>query len=233
MVKFEKDISVIFPAYNEEQNIATCITAAHRILSELVKDFEIIIVDDGSIDSTGEVAKDLVARFNKVRVITKKSNEGYGKALRDGFREAKHELVFFTDADGQFDIFYLKDLMQYIDAYDIVVGSRLGRQDTFQRKVFSFFYNRLVRCFFGLSVRDINCAFKLFRRDILKRIEIRSKYYIVNAEILAKARSLGARIKEVNVPHLPRLGGNSKVSSFDIPMTLKEIVSLYKELHTK
>ncbi len=174
MQMFDKKISVILPAYNEEENIEICVRVAHSILSCVVRDFEIIIVNDGSTDKTGSICNELEIALSKIRVISKSKNEGYGYALRDGFKSARYDLVSFSDSDRQFDMYDIKNLLPFIDQYDLVVGYRKDRQDPFARKVFSLCYNMLVRSIFALRVRDINCAFKLFRKSIFDKIKIES-----------------------------------------------------------
>ena len=230
MKKFDKSISVVFPAYNEEESIEVCVLVADCVLKELVSDYEIIIVNDGSRDRTNDICLDLAKRLAKVRVISKDKNDGYGYALRDGFKNAKFDLVFFSDSDRQFDIVNLKDLLQFIDEHDIVAGFRKNRQDSFKRKFLSWGYNRLCRILFGLDVRDIDCAFKLFHRNIFDKIKIESKQFFVNTEILSKAKAMGFSIKEVGVTHFPRVEGITKVSFIYIPRTLKEIARIYKSI---
>ncbi len=231
MEKFQKDISVVFPAYNEEENIEVCVLVAYHILKELVRNFEIVIVNDGSIDKTDDICRDLANRFPEVKLITKPMNEGYGYALRDGFKAARFGLIFFSDADRQFDIVNLKDTLRYIDKYDIVVGFRKKRQDSLKRKILSWGYNLIVRFLFDLNVRDIDCAFKVFKRGVFDKIAIESRRYFVNTEILAKARVLGFTIKEVGVSHFPRYEGESKVGFADIPRTLNELSRIFKSIH--
>lgn len=233
MQRFNKNISVIFPAHNEEENIEICILTAHCILKELVNDFEIIVINDGSTDKTEQVCLEAAGKLSNVKVISKARNEGYGYALRDGFASARFDLVFFSDSDRQFDIVNLKDLLRDIDEYDIVIGFRKKRQDTLIRKILSRGYHVLAHALFQIHVKDIDCAFKLFKKKVFDRISIESQYYFVNTEILAKARLYGYRIKEIGVSHFPRYEGESKISFKEIPRTIREVIRVYSLLHGK
>ncbi len=228
MKKFDKDVSVVFPAYNEEGNIEASVLIAYSALTELVRKFEIIVVNDGSTDRTAELCLELAKRFDQVKVVSKIINEGYGYALRDGFKAARYGLIFFCDPDRQFDIFNIKDLLSYIDRYDIVIGFRKVRCDPLRRKVFSFCYNLLMRVIFKLKIRDINCAFKMFRKNVTDSITIESKHYFVNTEILVKARSLEFSVKEVGVSHFPRFEGKTKTRLSDMVRTVKEAGRFYR-----
>ena len=223
-----KKVSVVFPAYNEEESIESCVVNAYNALSKIAEDFEIIVVNDGSSDRTTSICEELRSRLGKIKVITKQKNEGYGHALRDGFNNAYFDLVFFCDADNQFDLNDIEGLLEFAPDYDMVIGYRKTRHDSLKRKIFSWGYNNVIKLLFGLAVKDINCAFKLFRKELFTKINIESQSYLVNAEILVKGLTLGYTIKEVPVTHLPRVKGISKVSSQDIPKTIQGIVRLYR-----
>lgn len=233
MVKFMENLSVILPAYNEEENIARYVITAESLLGELVDNFEIIIINDGSTDNTGAVCKELAEKFDSVRVISKQKNEGYGWALKSGFKAANFELIFFTDSDGQFDLRYLANLLEHVDKYEMVVGFRSKRRDPLKRRFFSYVYNRIIDNLLHLKVKDLNCAFKIFHKSLLDKIDIKSRRYLINTEILSKAILAGASIKEVEVPHFPRHKGESKINLLDIPRTLFELTVLCRELHSK
>ena len=228
--KWRGGLSVVIPAFNEIENIRFSVLTAHAILDDLVEEFEIIVVSDGSTDGTDVEVERLQQRFVNLRLIRKTQNEGYGCALRDGFHAARHPHLFFTDADRQFDLASLKDLLPHIAEHDIVVGFRKHRQDTALRRFLSFGYNLVVRSMFDLRIRDVDCAFKLFRRSVFDRIEIESPRYFVNTEILVKARSLELSIHQVGVHHLRRLEGLSKVRWTDIPLTVREVLSIGRRL---
>src|ERR1051326_1829651 len=183
-------LSVIFPAFNEENNIRGTVESAREILPAIANTWEIIVVNDGSVDATAAICEELVRAYPDVRGVHHQKNRGYGAALTSGVLEAKHDLIFFTDSDGQFDLHDLEQFMQWSDAYDIVIGYRGKRRDPLHRLINAFGWNVLVRLVLGLRVRDIDCAFKLFQRTVFDRVQIRSVGAMVNTEILAQATSL-------------------------------------------
>ena len=228
----EKSISAFFPVLNEEGTVERLTLDLLEILRSRFQDPEVIIVDDGSTDRTGEIADQLQAQNDGcVRVIHHLRNKGYGNALKAGFEASRHELVFFTDGDYQFDLKDLHKAFSLIGECDIVVGYRLNRQDPRLRLFLARGYNRLVRILFGLKLRDIDCSFKLFKRPALEKINIESHGYFIDTEIMVKARKQGLRIREFGVQHLPRTSGKSKVKMKHIFVTLREITRLWKKLH--
>lgn len=227
-------VSIILLMFNEELNIAITVRNILDFVKTTRLKAEIIIVNDGSTDSTGKVADNLAKSSQNLRVIHHSRNLGYGQALRSGIVASRHDLVFFTDADRQFDIRSLSDMLLIINTVpnvDIIIGYRLKRQDPLLRRFLSWGFNTIVGFIFDLNVKDIDCAFKLFRKKIFFDIEIESKYFFVNSEILAKARYFGFRIAEIGVPHFPRLAGRSTVSLKYIPLTLRELWRIWRSLH--
>jgi glycosyltransferase involved in cell wall biosynthesis len=195
-------IAVVLPAYNEAENIGRQVRSVNEVLTDLAfDDYEILVVDDGSRDRTHEECESLRDEIPKLRLLAHAENRGYAQALRTGFTSATMPLVFYTDADNQFDVRELKNLLAAIDDYDLVCGYRIYRFDPFSRLVLSWGYNLLVRILFRIRVRDVDCAFKLFRREIFDRIHIESKRFFVDTEILAKASKLGLKMTEVGVRH--------------------------------
>jgi glycosyltransferase involved in cell wall biosynthesis len=226
-----ESISAFFPVLNEEDSVARLTEDLSAILASCFKQYEVIIVNDGSTDSTGMIAEELCKKNNGcVRVIHHSSSKGYGNALRAGFDAAKYELVFFTDGDYQFDMKDLNRVIPYIKDNDIVIGYRQNRKDSKHRIWLSRGYNLLVRMLFGLKLKDIDCSFKLFRRSALEKITIESGGYFIDTEIMVKAKRQGLRIKEIGVSHLPRSFGESKVRMTHIFTTLHEIAMLRKKL---
>lgn len=231
MTKRKESISVIFPAYNEGANIDKTISQSIQILPEFTDNWEIIVVDDGSVDRTAEITKEYSNLYSKISSIHHPYNKGYGIALKSGITSAKKDLVFFCDSDLQFDIKELGKLLQWIDKYDIVIGYRGKRQDPFYRRLNAFGWNILVRSVIGLKVKDLNCAFKLFKRNVFYKIKIDAVGAMVNTDILSQAVKYGFSIKEVPVSHFPRLkgeqsGANPKV----ILKAFVELIRLYKKL---
>ena len=200
-------LSVFFPCYNEQDNILPVVNQAWKVLDGLNRDYEIIIVDDGSSDRTGQVAKDLARQNQRLRVVTHPANLGYGQALRSGFQAAGMDLIFYTDGDGQFDLVELPPLLQLMDRYDIVSCYRLNRQDPLSRRIKGWCWTRLVCWLFNLNISDVNCGFKLYRREVFADMELLSTGALIDAEILAQASRRGFSIVQKGVYHLPRTSG--------------------------
>jgi glycosyltransferase involved in cell wall biosynthesis len=227
-------ISVVLPAYNEEENIESQVTSVNEVLTELgFDDYEILVVDDGSRDRTRAVCEAMGERVPKLRLLVHEVNQGYAKALRTGFTSAAMPLVFYTDADNQFDVHELKNLLAAIDDYDIVCGFRIYRFDPFSRLVLSWGYNLIVRILFRIRVRDVDCAFKLFRREVFDRVHIESKKFFVDTEILAKASRCGMKMTEVGVRHFPRTAGQSTVRASHVVHTLVEIATMWTDIYVR
>ena len=204
-------LSFFFPAHNEAENIEALVAEALATLPSLADEFEIIAVDDGSRDATPQIADRLAAADPRVRAVHHEVNQGYGAALRSGFRAARFELVCFIDGDRQFkvaDIARLLERMDGSDSPDVVLGYRLKRADPFIRLAYARAYRLALRLLFGLRVRDPDCACKLFRRATLADIRLESGGAFMSAELLIKLRARGRRLAQVGVPHYPRTAGS-------------------------
>lgn len=222
-------ISCVMPAFNEELNISKAVDSACSTLEIFTQQYEVIIVDDGSSDATFETLMRMRESRDKLKVIRHGSNKGYGAALKTGFSSALYDLIFYTDSDNQFDINELPVLVELMEDADIVVGYRLHRKDPKFRLLTSSVYNKLITLNFGLSLKDVNCAFKLFRKNVFEKISIESTDFFVDAEIMIKAHKLNMRILETPVTHLPRTAGKSTVKSSDVMKTLNSIKALKNE----
>ena len=205
-------LSYFFPAHNEEANLEALVDEALQTLPTLADTFEIIAVNDGSKDRTGEIADRLAAAHpDVVRVVHHQVNRGYGGALRSGFEASRYELLAFTDGDRQFriaDIGRLTARLAEADRPDVVVGYRIKRADPFVRIVYARSYKLANRIFFGLKVTDVDCACKLFRREALEGIRVTSGGAFFSAELLNRIREAGRSIAEVGVPHYARTAGS-------------------------
>ena len=205
-------LSYFFPAHNEEANLAGLVEEALATLPTLADEFEIIVVNDGSKDATGRIADELTAANpGLVRAVHHPTNLGYGAALRSGFRAARHDHVAFTDGDRQFKVADIGRLIERIaepDRPDAVVGYRIKRADPLVRTVYARLYRLANRIFFGLKVRDVDCACKLFRREALEGVAVESGGAFFSAELLIKLRAAGRTVVEVGVPHHARTAGS-------------------------
>ncbi|MBD3277695.1 MAG: glycosyltransferase [Candidatus Aegiribacteria sp.] len=206
----KKGVSFFCPAYNDQGNIRRTVECALETFEKLSLDHEIVVVEDGSPDDTAAVADRLAEEHESVRVIHHRSNRGYGGALRSGFAEATNfRLVTYTDGDGQYDFGEFSRLLNAWDEGYCVVGYRLNRAEGFRRDFQNKVYGLLLRIMFGLKVRDVNCSMKLFQREHLNRIDIRSNSSFLDGEVLIKLEKLGIPIREVPVHHYPRLHGEA------------------------
>lgn len=205
-------LSYFFPAHNEEANLRGLVEEALETLPTLAEAFEIVIVDDGSRDATGAIADELAAAHPEiVRAVHHPTNLGYGAALLSGFRAARHDLVAFTDGDRQFrvaDLGRLTERLAEADAPDVVAGYRIRRADPLVRTLYARAYRFANLVWFGLRVRDVDCACKLFRRAALEGIAVESGGAFFSAELLIKLRAAGRSVVEVGVPHHPRTAGS-------------------------
>jgi glycosyltransferase involved in cell wall biosynthesis len=225
-------ISAFFPCFNEQAAVEPLTRKMLSVLATLTDDFEVIIVNDGSGDGTAAIADRLAKEIPQVRVIHHPGNLGYGKALQSGFRAATKDLVFYTDGDSQFDVAELADIFPLIDRYDIVSCYRLNRQEGFIRKFNAFCWTRLVCFVFGLKLRDIDCAFKLYHRRIFDGMPLISTGALIDTEILARAVQKGCTIVQKGVRHYPRLAGRPTGASLRvIGRAFRELFYLHGQIH--
>jgi len=225
------EISAFFPAYNEEGNVERTVRSALDVLPRYCERFEVIVIDDGSSDRTTQIVQGLADHDSRLRLVRHGRNRGYGAALQTGFAVAGYNWVFFTDADGQFDLHDIHRLLSYVDLADLIVGYRIRRQDPFHRRLNARLWNLLVRSWFGLRVRDVDCAFKLVRRSVLADIRLQADGAFVSTELLCRAAKQGARIVEVGVPHYPRTWGKQTGARLGVVLrAFLDLWRLHKEL---
>lgn len=218
-------LSVFFPCYNEEKNVRELVLTAHQFLPTIAKKFEIIIVNDGSSDRTAKIAQELIGEYPNIRLVSHTVNLGYGAALKTGIANARYEWTFWSDGDLQFDIKTLQSFMPYVEDYSAIIGYRAHRADTFIRKVNGELYTMLINILFRLGVKDIDCAFKLIKTELLQSISIESSSAFTSSEILIRLKRKRIRFKQIPVSHFPRkrgnpTGGNIKVIFKGLRQTL-------------
>ena len=206
-------LTFFFPVYDEEASVEAVVREGLAKLPRFCDELEVVVVDDGSCDRTGEIADRLAREDPRVRVIHHRPNRGYGGAIRSGLEAARLPYVFFTDGDLQFDLDDLERLMPLIVEADVVVGYRERRADPPKRLFIAWVYNTLIRVLFVAPFRDVDCAFKLFRRSVFERVPlqlVRSNGAFFSPELLLVLRAARVRIAQVGVRHFPRRTGEEK-----------------------
>ncbi len=221
------NVSIILPIFNEDAVIEDTIHAQIKAADKLFDQYEILAVNDGSTDYTAQKLSKLAEKYPRMRILDHTYNKGYGAALRTGLNEAKHDWIFFTDADRQFNIEDLDRFIGLNNDFDFIVGFRQKRADSLKRIIISDIYNKLNRMLFGLALRDVDCAFKLMRTSAVKETGFSSDSFFVSVELMTRARKKGYRITELGVNHYPRANGESKVTLKKVLFTLFDLGRLY------
>jgi glycosyltransferase involved in cell wall biosynthesis len=224
-------ISVFLPSHNEEGNVERVVGSYIAELPRVADDYEVIVVDDGSRDRTGAIADRLAAADSHVKVVHHPVNRGYGGAVISGIRAATKPYVLLCDGDGQFDPADLERMTPYVPEYDVVAGRRAHRADHLMRRINGKAWTILVRVLLGITISDIDCGFKLFKREKLDGMELRAHGAMISTELMARLAGRGAKVKEVDVQHLPRLTGEQSGANLKVVMrAFKELITLYREL---
>lgn len=208
-------LTVFFPAYNDGGTIASLVIRTVQVASRLTQDFEVIIVNDGSVDATAEIADELSRTYRQVRAIHHARNRGYGGALRSGFAAAEKELIAYTDGDGQYDPAELEVLWRGLAPnVDVVTGYKISRSDPWYRLVIGRVYHHSVKFLFRLRVRDVDCDFRLMRREVFQRVRLEGDTGVICLEMMRKIQDAGFRVSEVPVHHYHRMHGQSQFFNF-------------------
>jgi glycosyltransferase involved in cell wall biosynthesis len=219
-------ISFFCPAYNDADNLPVLIPAVISFLESVAERYDVTIVEDGSPDATGSVADEIAATSPHVRVIHHRRNEGYGAALRTGFSAGRYPVVMYTDGDNQYDINELGPQLHELASYDILSGYRIERAGSLWRSIQSRAYGRILNLLFGTSFRDVDCSMKVYKREVLAAMPIRSRSAFIDAEILLRALRRGCRIHQFPVTHRRRVAGRESGSRLRV--VLPTIVEMMK-----
>jgi len=217
-------LTVVLPCHDEEDNVDQAVREASAAARDAAHDFEILVVDDGSSDGTRRVAAACAAENGHVRVLPHGQNRGYGAALRTGIAAARCDWILLTDADLQFDLREVREFVAPAADLDLLVGYRLARMDPLPRRLNAYAWNRLVDRVFHLDIRDVDCAFKLIRRDLAQRLHLTADGAMISTELVARAALAGARMSEFGVHHRPRLAGRQSGADPAV------VVSAFREL---
>jgi glycosyltransferase involved in cell wall biosynthesis len=227
-------MTFFFPAYNEEGNLAPLVEKALEVLPGFVSDFDIVIVDDGSRDGTEAEARALELKHPQVRYVRHPQNRGYGEALRSGFKACQGEVAFYTDGDNQFDLEELRVAWPVLAGADVVAGYRIKRADPWHRLFIAWTYNHVIRVLFSLRVHDVDCAFKLVRKEVVEAVEPMSGGAFFSAEFLLRAHHQGFRVVEVGVHHYPRTVGKPKGATPKVILrTVRDMLRLRQSLRVR
>lgn len=211
MAKIPHSISVFFPCFNDEKSIQGLVEYAYQTLAGLTRDYEVIVVNDGSTDSSAQVLSQLTKRYPNLRIITHALNKGYGGALKSGFEACTKDLIFYTDGDGQYDVSELADLVALLtDDIDVVNGIKLVRKDPTYRVVMGNAYSFTARWLFWLPIYDVDCDFRLIRRSVFEGIKLASTSGAVCVELVKRLAIRGARFRQVSIHHYERRYGSSQ-----------------------
>lgn len=225
-VKALESLSVFFPIYNEVANLAPLIDSAEAIIPSLAKKYECILINDGSDDGSEETASSLIKDKKNWRLVSHQKNLGYGEVLKTGIREAKHEWLFFSDGDLQFDLKELRGFLPYTDKFAAIIGYRHKRAEGFRRSLNARLFKIYIDLLFRIHVKDIDCAFKLIRTNLLKKLQLNSGSAFTSSEILYRLKKAGVKFKEMPVTHYPRRYGQA--TGADVKVIMKACLQALK-----
>jgi len=220
-------ISAFFPAFNDAENLRVQIPRTFETLQQVTTDFEVIVVDHGSTDTTSTVLDSLRRQFPSLRMVRHPHNLGYGAALQSGFSNSIKELIFYTDGDCQYDVRELERLLEKLSSdVDVVTGFKIKRADSAHRTIVGKLYHRVVKIFFRLRVKDVDCDFRLIRRRVMEAISLTSRTGAICVDLMCQIERSGYRVVEVPVNHYPRLHGRSQF--FRVGPVARMVVDIFR-----
>lgn len=229
-VKF--GVSIFFPCYNDSKSIGKLVRETFKTVRKITDNYEVIVINDGSTDDSPEVLNKLLENFNKLKIITHKKNKGYGGTLRTGFLKSSKDVIFYTDGDGQYDVEELPILVSLMtEDVDFINGIKMSRHDPTHRIVIGNIYSFLARWLFWLPIIDVDCDFRLIRKSLIKKINLKSNSGSICVELVKKSQRVGAKFRQVSVHHLERPFGQSQFFRWDkILQTSFELLNLWFDL---
>ena len=225
-------ISVFFPAFNEEKNIEKTVTNAVEELEKVARNYEVIVIDDGSLDKTPALVKKLIKKNSRIKLITHTPNQGYGAALKSGFTHCQHPWIAYTDADNQFDFQEIDQFLARRNEADLIIGYRAPRRDPWQRVLIGRMLRFWNLVFFGLWVKDVDCGFKLIKKQVIDKIgALQTSSGMTETELLVKAKKAGFKILEIPATHYPRKEGKQTGADPQVIWrSMKESFQLWQNL---
>jgi glycosyltransferase involved in cell wall biosynthesis len=228
----DTSLSIFFPCFNDSGTIGSLVVAADAVAQGLTDDYEIIVVDDGSTDNSRELLLELQNKYPRLRLVFHETNQGYGAALRSGFFNATKDLIFYTDGDGQYDVYELRRLFNVMqDGVDIVNGYKIDRGDPLHRVIIGIIYLRLMRLLFNFHIRDVDCDFRLIRSHVFNHVSLHHNSGVICLELVKKLELAGFRFAEFPVHHYHRIHGKSQFFNFKrLFKTAFNILRLWYEL---
>jgi glycosyltransferase involved in cell wall biosynthesis len=225
------NITIFFPVYNDEQTVKIVAEKAVKFAQEYAKDYEIIIINDKSPDSSGKIADELAKKNPKIKVIHHNKNLGYGAAIKSGLYAANYEIICFTDGDDEYDIMDFKRMLKLYEFYDLIITFRYKKIYSSKRILISYIYNILLRWLFRTNYRDISTGMRLIRKSMLEELVLNTDSPFIGAEITIKAMLNGFRVGEMGIQTFPRkIGSGSATSVKNIILTIKDVYKVYKEI---
>ena len=208
-------LSIFFPCYNDAGTIGSLVISAYEVAKSLTYDFEVIVIDDGSEDNSKDVLDSLLKIYNDLKIVYHETNQGYGSVLKSGFKNSSKDFIFYTDGDGQYDVYELRNLYNVMqDDIDVVNGYKIERNDPLHRKIIGNIYLIIMRILFRFKTRDVDCDFRLIRASAMKNIDLKHKSGVVCLELVKKLEKSGALFVDVPVCHYFRTYGKSQIFNF-------------------
>jgi glycosyltransferase involved in cell wall biosynthesis len=227
-----RSLSIVYPMFNERENITSAVSEALRVGHEITSEIEVVIVDDASTDGSGALADRLAEVHPEIKVLHHSVNRKLGGSLRTGFAAASKDWLLYMDSDLPIRMDDVMGAVPLTENADIVIGWRRSRRESWHRALISAVYNQMIRRLFGLNVRDVNFCFKLFRRELLDQILLTSEGSFIDAELLLEMKRVGARFAEIGLNYYPRVAGTSTLASGGvIRVIIKEMLQYRKEAH--